>query len=395
MKSVYLKPGRGQSVKARHPWVFSGALREAPAGAAPGETVVLVDADGQKLASGAWSPASQIAVRIWSFDPAESIDESFFRGRLERSINRRDLFPGRRDRNALRLVNGESDYLPGLIVDQYGDYLVCQFLSVGAENWRSIIVDLLVSLLAPRGCYERSDVDVRDKEDLPRRAGRLHGDEPPEFIEITLGGMRFLVDVRRGHKTGFYLDQAENLEVVAACAGGREILNGFAYTGAFAVAALRGGARKVINIESSQEMHELARRNLVLNACDTAQVENIHGDVFMELRRFRDVGRAFDIVILDPPKFVANAGQIQRGSRAYKDANLLAVKLLRPGGLLLTFSCSGHVSPDLFRKIVADAALDAGRDVQIIRALSQASDHPIATSFPEGRYLKGLVCRVD
>ena len=395
MKTIHLKPGRGKSIKNRHPWIYSGAIGKPPDGVQPGETVLVADADGQKLAAGAWSPASQIVVRVWTFNPAEIIDAAFFRRKLERAIARREQSPILRGRNARRLVNGESDELPGVIVDEYGGWLVCQFLSTGAEHWRDAIVDLLVELRAPRGCYERSEADVRDKENLPRRAGLLRGEEPPELIEITLGELRFLVDVCHGHKTGFYLDQAENLDVIRSNARDREVLNGFAYTGAFAIAALAGGARKVVNIESSAEAWGIAARNLALNGCDPAQVEAIEGDVFTELRRFRDMGRGFDLALLDPPKFVANAGQIQRGGRAYKDANLLAIKLLRPGGLLVTFSCSGHVTPDLFQKIVADAALDAGRSVQIVQWLSQASDHPVATNFPEGRYLKGLVCRVD
>ena len=393
MKTVQLKSGRGQSIKNRHPWVFSGALDRPAADAAPGETVMVVDAEGRKLAAGAWSPASQIAVRIWTFDTLESIDAAFFRRRLQLAIGRRE--PGTADRNACRLVNGESDGLPGVIVDAYGDWMVCQFLSAGAEYWKDVIADLLMELHQAKGCYERSEAEVRDKENLPRRAGLLRGEEPPEPIEIHLGDLRFLVDVRQGHKTGFYLDQAENLELIRRSAQGREVVNCFAYTGAFAVAALKGGASRVVSIESSQDAMEYARRNLELNACNPANAEQVNGDVFMALRKFRDAARSFDLALLDPPKFVVNAAQVERGGRAYKDANLLAIKLLRPGGLLVTFSCSGHVTPDLFQKIVADAAIDSRRNVQIIRWLSQAPDHPVATSFPEGRYLKGLVCRVD
>ncbi|MBI2994535.1 MAG: class I SAM-dependent methyltransferase [Gammaproteobacteria bacterium] len=395
MKTITLKPGRGRSLKNRHPWVYSGAIDRAPADAAPGETVMVVDDKGGKLAAGAWSPASQIAVRIWTFDTRESIDADFLRHRLQRAIARRDQDAAAAGRNARRLVNGESDGLPGLIVDAYGEWLVCQFLSAGVEYWRDVIADLLMELRPSKGCYERSEADVREKEKLPRRTGLVRGEEPPELIEIQLGELRFLVDVRKGHKTGFYLDQAENLDLIRRSAQVREVLNGFAYTGAFAVAALKGGASRVVSIESSREAMDLAARNLELNACDATKVEQVNGDVFNELRRFRDAGRSFDLALLDPPKFVVNAGQVQRGGRAYKDANLLAIKLLRPGGRLVTFSCSGHVTPDLFQKIVADAAVDSGRGVQILHWLSQAPDHPVSTNFPEGRYLKGLVCRVD
>lgn len=394
MKTVTLKAGRGQSLKNRHPWVYSGAIARAPEGAVAGETVLVVDDKGRKLATGAWSPASQISVRVWSFDPAETVDAEFLRRRLQRALARRDA-GGVVDQNAGRLVNGESDGLPGLIADAYGDWIVCQVLSAGAEYWRETVVDLLMEMRPARGCYERSEADVRDKEKLPRRTGLLRGVEPPELIEIGLGDLRFLVDVRKGHKTGFYLDQSDNLDLIRRNAPGREVLNGFAYTCAFAAAALKGGADRVVNIESSREALDLGARNLELNGCDAAQVEQLNGDVFNELRRFRDSGRSFDLALLDPPKFVVNAGQVERGGRAYKDANLLAIKLLRPGGMLITFSCSGHVTPDLFQKIVADAAVDAGREVQILRWLSQAPDHPVATNFPEGRYLKGLLCRVD
>jgi 23S rRNA (cytosine1962-C5)-methyltransferase len=297
--------------------------------------------------------------------------------------------------SALRLVNAESDGLPGVIVDRYGEYLVCQFLSVGAEYWRREIVTLLADLMPFAGIYERSDVDVREKEGLPLATGVLAGSPPPDLIEIDEYGVRFAVDVRSGHKTGFYLDQRDNRALVAEYAEGREVLNGFAYTGAFGVWALRGGAVKVTNVESSAAALDLARRNVELNGFDAERVENVAGDVFHVLRQYRDARRQFDLIVLDPPKFADSRSQIEKASRGYKDINLLAFKLLRPGGLLFTFSCSGLVTPDLFQKIVAGAALDSGRDVQIVRRMTQAPDHPVALNFPEGEYLKGLVCRVE
>lgn len=286
--------------------------------------------------------------------------------------------------------------MPGLIVDRYDDYLVCQFLSAGAEFWKAEIVDSLATggFLTGRGAFERSDVDVREKEGLPLATGVLFGEEPPDLIEISEYGARFFVDVKRGHKTGFYLDQRENRRIAGELAPGREVLNAFAYTGGFAVTTLRGRATHVTNVESASGALALARRNAALNGFDEAMCENIEADVFAALRKFRDAGRSFDVVVLDPPKFAQTSWQVEKAGRAYKDINLLAFKLLRPGGLLITFSCSGAVPADLFVKIVRGAALDAGREAQIIRRLTQASDHPVLLSFPEGEYLKGLVLRL-
>jgi 23S rRNA (cytosine1962-C5)-methyltransferase len=332
-------------------------------------------------------------VRIWDFAPGTVIDAGFFGARIGAALNRRG--PQTDKDCARRLINAESDGLPGLVVDQYGRFLVCQFLSAGSEFWRDAIVSALAEHCAPAGIWERSDVDVRQKEGLAPGTGLLYGDAPPEALAVHMSCVRLLADLREGHKTGLYLDQAENLPVVAQFSAGREVLNGFAYTGAFAVAALQGGAARVMSIESSRAALDAVARNIELNGLDTERSEPVCGDVFKVLRTFRDSRRAFDLVVLDPPKFVVHAGQLIKGGRGYKDINLLALKLLRPGGTLITFSCSGHVTPELFQKIVADAALDSGRHVQIIRWLSQSGDHPVATSFPEGRYLKGLVCRVD
>ena len=396
MPAVILKSGREKSLQRRHPWVFSGAIASVDGDAGAGETVEVRAADGTPLALGAYSPHSQIAVRIWTFDPTEVVSPPFFRARLVRAFNsRHEVFSKHFVSNAYRLVNAESDGLPGLVVDRYGEYLVCQFLSVGAEYWRREIVTLLTDLLPYAGIYERSDVDVREKEGLPPATGVLAGSPLPDLVEIDEYGCRFAADVRGGHKTGFYLDQRDNRALIAEYAEGREVLNGFAYTGAFGVWALRGGAVKVTNVESSAAALELARRNVELNGLDASKVENEAGDVFHVLRQYRDARRQFDLIILDPPKFAESRSQIEKASRGYKDINLLAFKLLRPGGVLFTFSCSGLITPDLFQKIVAGAALDAGRDAQIIRRMTQAPDHPVALNFPEGEYLKGLVCRVE
>ena len=393
--TLHLKPGREHSLEVRHPWVFSGAFQWLPKEAVPGQTVSIVAQDGRVMATGALSPASQIAVRTWSFDPAEPIDKKFFHGRVRAAIDHRRRFPGHAGTTGLRLVNAESDSLPGVVVDRYADFLVCQFLSAGAEFWREAITEALIEICRPAGIYERSDVDVREKEGLASRAGVIHGAEPPEFVEFEMSGMRFLADLRNGHKTGFYLDQCQNLEIVRELAAGRDVLNCFAYTGSFGIAALRGEAKSVVNLDSSGPALATALRHVELNGFPPAAAQQVEADVFEELRRFRDARRDFDLIVLDPPKFVANAAQLQRGSRAYKDINLLAFKLLRAGGLLATFSCSGHVSADLFQKIVADAALDAKRNVRIVQYLGQPPDHPVLTSFPQGRYLKGLLCVVD
>ncbi len=389
--TLVLKPGRDKSLRRRHPWVFSGAIAQLEGEPQAGDTVLIATADGEPLAVGAYSPSSQIAARAWSFDPATPIDVTFLRGRLAASMAARQPVD---PQSAVRLVNAESDGLPGLIVDRYADFSVCQFLSAGAERWKSEIAALLSELSPSAGIYERSDVDVRGKEGLAPAAGVLAGDEPPEVIEFAEGDLRFLADVRRGHKTGFYLDQRSNRRRARAYAAGREVLNCFAYTGGFGVAALTAGARRVVNVESSTAALELGRRNFELNGLDPAVVEDVPGDAFHVLRRFRDAGRQFDLVVLDPPKFAESRSQIDRAARGYKDINLLAFKLLRPGGTLITFSCSGLLEPALFQKIVADAALDAGRAAQLVERLTQASDHRVALNFPEAEYLKGLVCVV-
>lgn len=391
MHKVVLKTGREKTVLRRHPWLFSGALQDVKKGIASGETVNIVSASSEILAKGAYSPDSQIRVRIWTFDPAEEINADFFRQRISHALNLRKTFISVED-NAYRLINAESDGLPGVIVDRYAGFLVCQFLSAGAEHFKHEIVRQLQQILSPDGIYERSDVEIRKKEGLRLQAGVIAGNEPPELIQVTQGGIDFLVDVRQGHKTGMYLDQHDNRHIVQNLAHDREILNCFAYTGSFAFAAVRGGAAKVTSIESSADAISMIVKQAELNSMDTGKFENVQGDVFAVLRQYREAGRKFDMVILDPPKFVSSADQLKRGCRGYKDTNLLAMKLLRENGLLVTFSCSGHLPPELFQKIVADAAVDAGREARIIASLGQPADHPVALNFPEGRYLKGLIC---
>jgi 23S rRNA (cytosine1962-C5)-methyltransferase len=395
MAIVVLQPGRERSLKRRHPWVFSGAVASVEGAPSSGDTVDIEAADRAWVGRGAYSPQSQIAVRVWTFDAGAQVDSAFFRRRLEQSIAARRRLTEGMPRGACRLVYAESDGLPGLIVDRYADFLVCQFLSAGAERWKSQIVSELAALHPARGIYDRSDVETRAKEGLSPESGVLSGEEPPDLIEIEESGLRFLVDVKRGQKTGFYLDQRENRRLLAGYANGAEVLNCFAYTGSFGVTALSAGAAKVANVDSSSEALDLAARNVTLNGMDASRVESLTGDVPSVLRRFRDSRRQFDLIILDPPKFAEARSHVPGASRAYKDINLLAFKLLRPGGVLFTFSCSGNLETSLFQKIVSDAALDARREAQIVRRLSQADDHPTSLGFPEGTYLKGFVCRVD
>jgi 23S rRNA (cytosine1962-C5)-methyltransferase len=394
MKAVVLKRGREKSLMRKHPWIFSGAIARIEGHPRAGETVDILVAEGALLGRGAYSPRSQMTVRVWTFDPQEEVSPQFFADRLARAAESRGALAVGEGPPGVRLVNAESDGLPGIIVDRYGEYLVAQFLTTGAEYWKATIVEALSRLEGVSGVYERSDADVREKEGLPKLAGVLAGGEPPDLVEIREGPCRFLVDVKYGHKTGFYLDQRENRAMIAEFARGAEVLNCFSYTGGFGIAALAAGAVKAMNVDSSAPALELAGRNAELNGFDASVVENVEGDAFAVMRKWRDAGRVFDLIVLDPPKFAESKAQLARASRGYKDINWLAFRLLGPGGILFTFSCSGLMSPELFQKIVSDAALDAGCEAQIIRRLGQASDHPTLLSFPESSYLKGFICRV-
>jgi 23S rRNA (cytosine1962-C5)-methyltransferase len=391
---VVLKRGREKPVLNRHPWIFSGAIKNIEGECADGDIVTVVDSRGSFLAQGYLNRRSQITVRLLSWIEEETIDRSFFRHRLEQAITVRRPLQEDPATNAYRLVNAESDFLPGLVVDRYNEYLVIQFLTLGIERWKREIASLLGELLLSRGIYERSDVEVREKEGLPLATGLLAGQERPALVHIIENGHRFIVDIKRGQKTGFYLDQRENRQKLSRYCRGKTVLNCFAYTGAFAVYAAGAGAKKVVNVESSAEALKLAQRNMALNGFDGRDDEYVEGDVFQVLRQYREEGRSFDLIVLDPPKFAYSQAQVQAACRGYKDINLLAMQMLRPGGILFTFSCSGLVSPDLFQKVVFGASVDAGRDVQIIEKLTQGFDHPILLSFPESEYLKGFICRV-
>lgn len=391
---IILHPDRDYSIRRRHPWIFSGAIARIEGQPEPGETVTVHAADGMALGSGAWSPTSQIRVRMWTQNIEEAVDDAFIAGRVARAIGARAPLLAHEQTDALRFINGEADGLPGLVVDRYADYLVCQFTTVGAERWKPVILAALGTYWPCTGIFERSDAEVREREGLTPVTGLLAGAEPPARIAIRENGCRFEVDVRAGHKTGFYLDQRDNRALVAPFATGGDVLNAFAYTGGFGIATEMAGASSVVHVDLSAPSLELARSNTRLNVCDAPGTEFIEGNVFEVLRKFRDARRSFDVIVLDPPKFVDAKAHLMAACRGYKDINLLALKLLRPGGVLATFSCSGLVTPELFHKVVSDAAVDANRDVQVLRRLQQASDHPEGLCFPEGLYLKGLLCRV-
>ena len=444
VKRVSLKPKRDFSVRKHHPWVFSGAVAEAPEGLAPGETVEVVGADGEPLGYGSYSPQSQIRVRMLSFDPKAVPDAQFVQGLVKASVDRRADFFAKGETNAVRLVNAESDGLPGVVADFYAGWVVCQFTSAGAEFWKTTIADaLMASVPGAKGVSERTDVDVRAKEGLatPADGNRrqsvavdgarqpstaiesfrvLAGDAPPELIEIFEGSCRFLVDVRCGHKTGFYLDQRDARRAVGSLARGLDVLNCFSYTGGFGLAAAAGGAAHVTQVDISHDALELARRNAALTFGEDARQETldagertldarqetagvegerrktfdfVEADVFKYLRACRDAGKSFDLIVLDPPKFASTKSQVMKAARGYKDINLLAMKLLKPNGMLATFSCSGAMTQELFDKVLAEASEDAHRDFQVIARTRQGADHPVALNFPEGLYLKGVILR--
>ena len=390
MLRVTLHPGREKSLRLRHPWVFSGAIAAVEGAPAGGETVAVCSADGAFLASAAWSPVSAIRARVWTFDAHQRVDAAFIAARVRASVAARAPMLDAAH-TGCRLIHAESDGLPGVIADRYGDVVVLQLQSSGAEAWRSAIVAALIET----GCtavYERSDAEVRTLEGLPPRTGVAAG-VLPEAVSLLEDGLRYDVDIAGGQKTGFFLDQRDNRRRVRAIAAGRDVLDCFCYTGGFSVAALAGGARSITAIDSSAGAIESARTNVARNGFDAKPADWRQADVFAELRKLRDGARNFDLIVLDPPKFAPTARHIDKAARAYKDINLLALKLLRAGGLLATFSCSGGVGAELFQKIVAGAAVDAGAEAAIIGRFAPAADHPIALEFPEGDYLKGLLVR--
>jgi len=391
--TIILKSGKEKAVRKGHPWIFSGAIKELSGEPGIGETVAVMASTGELIGKAAFSPISKIRARMWAWGN-EEITPDYFRQRLRRAIDLRQSLGLFEKSSAVRLVHAESDGLPGVVADRYGDVVVLQLLTAGAEYWKPVLVELLAELTGAARIYERSDVEVRRLEGLPARVGALYGKTPADRVQIEENGLKFQVDVKTGQKTGFYLDQRNNRQLVREQTTGRSVLNCFCYTGAFSVYALAGGAESVYSVESSADAIALAKENVKLNALPEERTTWEEGDVFAVLRTMRDRAQSFDMIILDPPKFAPTIAQAKQAARGYKDINLLAFKLLNPGGLLYTFSCSGGISEDLFQKIVAGAAEDAGRDARIVARLSQGADHPVALRFPEGAYLKGLVCQV-
>jgi 23S rRNA (cytosine1962-C5)-methyltransferase len=389
MNKLILKPGREKSLERRHPWVFSGAVAKVQGTPESGDTIGIWSATGKFLGVAAYSPSSQIVARVWDWEE-RAVDAAFFHERIERAVGQRRALMG--EVAAMRLIHAESDGLPGIVVDRYGDTAVLQLNSAGADRWRDTVADALQATDGIARVRERSDADVRQLEGLKPVTALLRGAPASERIVLDEEGVRFGIDLEQGHKTGFYLDQRDNRQQLRALAAGRDVLDCFCYSGGFALNALAGGASSVVAVDSSVEALGLARDNAELN--QFPQPEWLQGDVFELLRKFRDSRRSFDLVVLDPPKFAPTVAHAEKAARAYKDINLLAFKLLRPGGLLMTFSCSGGVTADLFQKIVAGSALDAGTEAQIVARLGASADHPVALSFPEGDYLKGLLCRV-
>ncbi|NWF70641.1 MAG: class I SAM-dependent rRNA methyltransferase [Chloroflexi bacterium] len=406
--TVFIKSGRAKPILQQHPWIFSGAIERVEGSPAPGEIVTVKDSGSNFLARGYWNPRSQIQVRLLTWAD-EAIDEAWWRRMLRRAFDARPIrtasyMRGDAGKPAFRLVNAENDFLPGLIVDVYDRWLVLQALTLGIDQRKPLLVKLLAEIMHPMGIYERSDIDVRGKEGLTASSGMLWGVEAPPRITIaeSYGKPQMLVDIRQGHKTGLYLDQSENRALVGELlstriSGPARLLNVFSYTGGFGLHALLNGGAHVVNVDSSHEALELAEENARLNGLTGEHGESaeyIQADAFVYLRDMASAGEQYEIIVLDPPKFASSAQQVEKAARGYKDINLHALKCVRSGGYLLTFSCSGAVSRDLFQKIVFGALADSGRQAQIVRHLGAADDHPVALTFPEGEYLKGLLLRV-
>ncbi|MDG3088072.1 class I SAM-dependent methyltransferase [Vibrio hannami] len=393
--SIYLAKGRDKSLRRKHPWIFSRGIEKVEGSPESGETVDVFAQNGQWLAKAAYSPTSQIRARVWSFDK-KNIDKAFFVERIQQAQLLREDCIERDGLTGYRLIAAESDGLPGITIDRYQNYLVCQLLSAGAEYQKQILVEALNEVFPDSNIYERSDVAVRKKEGLKETVGVLYGEEPPESVVIEENGVKISVDIKNGHKTGFYLDQRDSREQSTKYLKDKEVLNCFSYTGGFGLYALKGGAKRVINADVSQPALDTAKHNAELNEFDISKKRAVflNADVFKLLREYRDQGTKFDVVIMDPPKFVSSKNNLTSGANGYKDINMLAMQILKPGGTLLTYSCSGLMSADLFQKVIADAAVDSGRQVKFVERFEQAADHPVDSAYPEGFYLKGFACRV-
>lgn len=387
---VILKAEREKPVIQNHPWIFSGAIEKIVGDPQDGDVINVLDNSGSFLARGYLNRKSQIAVRILTRDATEEVNEALFRRRIADAINyRKEILGLASAYDAYRLIHDAADLLPGLIVDKYSDYLVVQILTLGMERRKDPIIEILEDILAPKGIYERSDSRIREKEGLTPRTGTLRGQEPPDLVTIQQNGVRLLVNFKEGQKTGAFLDQRENVEMAASYTQGREVLDCFCYTGVFSIWAALRGAKKVVGIDISKRALETAQRNAETNRAQGI-CQFIQGDVFQVLGGCK---RKFDLIILDPPAFAKSKRAVAKAARAYKHINMVAMKLLNPDGILVTFSCSHHVDPLLFRKIVFAASVDAGCNMRIVRTLHASPDHPINIAHPEGEYLKGLICQ--
>jgi len=393
--AIYLEKGRDKSLRRKHPWIFSRGVHKVEGEPELGETVNVLAHNGEWLAKAAYSPISQIRARVWSFQK-EEIDTAFFVKRIRQAQLLREETIERDGLTGYRLIAAESDGLPGITIDRYQDFLVCQLLSAGAEYNKKHLVAALVECFPNCSVYERSDVAVRKKEGLSETMGVLHGETPPESVVIEENGIKINVDIVNGHKTGFYLDQRDSRQRSMKYMKDKDVLNCFSYTGGFGLYALKAGAKRVINADVSQPALDNAKLNAELNQFDISKKRAVflNADVFKLLREYRDQGSKFDVVIMDPPKFISSRQNITSGAKGYKDINMLAMQILNPGGTLLTYSCSGLMSADLFQKVIADAAVDSGRSVKFIERFEQAADHVIDSAYPEGFYLKGFACKV-
>ena len=394
MHSIYLRKGKEKAVRQLHPWIFSGAIEKITGKPENGDLVRVLDSKGDFLVSGFYNAQSRVAVRVLAWDAGQVIDETWWRSRVQQAVGARMHLLASGETNTCRLIFSEADYLPGLIVDKYADFLSVQILTSGMEKAKAIWLDELQKLLKPKGIFDRSDANARAHEGLAASSGILAGEAPSEFIEVVENGIRYQVNIADGQKSGFYCDQRENRKKVATHTKGNVVLDCFSYSGGFTLNALAAGAKKVVSIDSSALAIDTLKKNIKLNGFKASQQTSIQSDVNKQLRVFLESGDKFDLIILDPPKYAPSRSALTKASRAYKDLNRLAMGLLNSGGLLATFSCSGAVDIDTFKQILAWAALDAGKEVQFIDQFCQPEDHPIRSSFPEGEYLKGLLCRV-
>ena len=394
MVEVILKKGKEKAALQRHPWIFSGALDKVKGSPANGEVVRVLAADKEFLAYGYFNEKSRVAVRMLEWDETKTIDRDWYQQKIRTAIASRAHVLRNGDTNTCRLVFSEADFLPGLIVDRYADFLSLQILSAGIENAKEDIISILREELQPTGIFDKSDATARTHEDLEVANGLLWGENPPEFLEVKENGIIYHINIAGGQKSGFYCDQRDNRQVLAAYTQGKAVLDCFSYSGGFSLNSFKAGASHVTSVDSSALALDTLQQNIDLNGFDKAQSTVIQSDVNKQLRVFKEEGKKFDVIVLDPPKYAPSRSALDRAARAYKDLNRLGMGLLESGGLLATFSCSGAVDIETFKQIIAWAALDAGKEIQIVKQFSQPEDHPVRISFPEGEYLKGLLLRV-